>query len=341
MQNTDQLLELLHPYDYNKDADNILYMAQMCKYINRQDLKDIPIQYLEIILPIIMNQSYYYGYELIITLLEEHKHKLDLNTIFTDYLEIFENTPIAHKENKYQLMFMCNYIYNNKIDINLCTDKILMCMIKCKQCGLEEIKGIYLNIEQQAFYNKYVSPKPYTNEYLSIYCGTHCDTYVKYYALTNYKHIEGYNVDDNMIEAYTNDDIVYIRTHEHVPDFYCLLSAFSLYNVYKNSDIQILVKYDILELPISDKKYEMNDIIHLNKHFIYLGCLKSTYTFEEFCNTCYKNLIGNTTYKIDIKALLKYQYILNTNIVSKYICNYKNVFINFGNLVYYILDNYL
>ncbi len=287
-----------------------------------------------------------------INLLNMYISMIDLDEVFDKYLYLincFNCALFSAKVNTFKEI--CEYMFNNKINMNKYMDRIIAICIKNidYDTKIYDIKGIELSQEQEEYYNRYVTSKDDTFERIIV---NHApQTFADLYALVNCKNDA--KVDENIYDAYENNDVVYINKNKHVPNFVCLVRSYKLnyerytYTPYNTMDtIDRIYKLNIHELATKNIDYDMNEHIKVNdilnrfssgSKYVNYTCTVKEY-IEDCCNTHY---LVNIPY-YDCVDVMKYHYVKNTLFINIFTrLNKYDVYINFGNLVYYILDNYL
>ncbi len=278
-------------------------------------------------------------------ILDMYSSVINLDEVFDKYLYLCDCfcDKIVYGFNE-----ICEYMINNKINMNKYIDRIIVICIKnMKQ--LHDIKGIELSQEQEEYYNRYVTSKDDTFERIIV---NHTPrTFADLYALVNCKY--GANVDENIYDAYKNNDIVYINKHKHVPNFECLVCSYKrnyeryTYTPYNTMDtIDRIYKLNIHELTTKNIKYDMNEYIKtneiLNKFSGELKLGNGKCKVQKYIKQCCIRHYNSDLVKYDFVDVMKYHYVTNTLFINIFTrLNKYDVYINFGNLVYYILDNYL
>ncbi len=144
-------------------------------------------------------------------------------------MEIFYKTFINNSISANTVtLFIHKHVYNNKIDVQKYTDTLIVHIVETHLClsMYHEIQkmGIYFTQTQIKYYNMVNNEKTYMcvyQKYLSTLKNNHTDINSVYFAFRRCRY-KSINVDDNMYDAYKNNNIKYILEHEHVPDYKCV-----------------------------------------------------------------------------------------------------------------------
>ncbi len=281
-----------------------------------------------------------------IQILNMYSSIIDLDEVFDRYLYLFDCFCCdgqLYYDLFYDLEEICEYMISNKINMNKYIDRIIVICIKNRYTQLHDIEGIELTPEQEEYYNRYVKSEYDTFE--SIIINHKPKSYANLYALVNCKYDA--KVDKFMYHAYRESNTVYINKYKHIPDFKCLIRSCSSIIEHKytpNNDMDIIdriYKLNIHELTTKNKKYNENEYIKLNEILIgFSGELHDEYcTVKQYIEQCCINHCDSKTFPDDV---MKYHYVQNTLFINIFTrLNKYDVYINFGNLVYYVLDNYM
>ncbi len=264
--------------------------------------------------------------------LEKYLLKSDIEQVFDIYTytnDVLDDTFIT----------ICNYIHNNKVDINKYADKIINIMGRCELC-LDEIQGLNVSPEQKNRYDRIASVcrnMVYDIEYMD---------YVKLYALTKFKYSAYHKINKNMLDAYKRRDVVYINKHEDVIciEYLVEIGVFRKY-IQLEEDFELFDAYylTVHKLEHNNNKYDLNMIIKMNEPLTFIsGVFADRCNILHFIKSCYYKHGGDKDAKYTTEDILKYYYVRNDRYFDIFTKLGKpDVFLNFGDVMYYILDNYL
>ncbi len=311
-----------------------------------------------------------------LNILNMYSSMIDLDEVFDKYLYLID---CFREQHVYCFKEICEYMIGNKINMNKYINRIIAICMKNQYTmnnftQIHDIKGIELTPEQEEYYNRYVASKDDTFERIIGICIPYTYTsFCRSYALVNCKYDA--IVDENIYNAYKNKDIVYINKHKHVPNFECIVCSFSSYKLLDRKkytytpDINMdtvdrLCKLNVHELTVKNINYDLNGCIKMNDILTgFSGELNLEYddddgmctlkeyddnmcTLKEYIEKCCVEHYDNkfsiySCIKYNCDDIMKYHYVQNTPFINIFTrLNKYDVFINFGNLVYYILDNY-
>ncbi len=283
----------------------------------------------------------------ILELMNNYRDVIDLSVIFEVYLDICES---KYSEYRKTFVQVCNYMYINKVDINIHIDLIIVQMITKKITDANAIEGLYMNVEQLEFFNSYVNSTPDTFEYV-IY-EQKPKGYTQLWAMIHCRYRKS-ELDEFMWKAYMEDCVVAIKKYHNTPSYNCI----DLYtrHTYKPTpamnNVKRLYKIKTHKFQTSTKRYKMNDVIN------YPDVLKTLFgiklndkcTVKELCTMVYNQLIlRSKPYtmvefgELKIEDIMKHEMFLNSICVDVFTNLGRNdVYLHFGNFMHFILDNYL
>ncbi len=273
-------------------------------------------------------------------ILHKYRADIDLDIIFDKYLDIYYVKYFLHP---IPLEEVCAYMYKNKVDMDRYVSRILILFIK--NC-MKIPEYLHLTQEQRELYDRFENCDRHSFEYVVL--NSKHDTYTSLYALTKCQYNDDV-LDVEIINAYEDDDIVKVNKTPHIPNYKCLQSVIRYYVPTEDMNTTPrLYELKIHTLPNSDKIYRLEDEICINETFqLLLGVKKVRYTntIRHLYIMFYAMLCTEKEYEscINMEDVIKYCYIQNIGIADIYINIgiYEHGYINFGNFMHYVLDNYL
>ncbi len=335
-------------YSYVFSLRYAIYHCFDTRYMSFEYMDNIMCNVPKNVVNEILVRMIYHNFDTSVELLIK-KYCEDYDDLFVTFIK-FGRRYIYIKESDIVNVF--NFMNNSKVNIDAYKDIILDYIIG-KVDTIENIACINFTQEQIEFYNNYLL---YNEGSINYFAVKPCSDFSTLYLINNYKNIPNNIVPNDILHAYNIRDMVYINKHKHkhIPNYECINNAFKLNLPLKNDGEyeHVILKRNIHYIhtfKLSDKVYDLSMNIQMNnilKNIINVNCAEME--LEQFCKHIILTNDVSGEYdmlykKYKIEDMMEYYYIINDNNTERYthIGHNDYVWMKLGDLIHFILDNYL